>query len=305
MNGAPVNRWAVFKFPDGTSYAYWDTNSGTITTQFESLNDTSIGALANTLSQVWNDSTIGYALFNDEIPNTSTYNFSVGHSKGVWIWDAQKEAGIFIQHSIPKFPQGPATSPNGFSGIPSNAWDYGQHAACFTLSFEDLEHIVLEYIHVLPQIYESRNTFDALETLLEGGYNGDPVCQFFKMAGASLVGFSKTATWNNDLYEGCIAPEFMQGLTVESWLHGSSPLGASCTPYVVADITDLQYDSTYFSNYDDHSKWAIVESGDYVCFSDINRMGTQYSRNGAAFCFEDSGLWNSLSAAIHDTDSNC
>jgi Deoxyribonuclease II len=157
----------------------------------------------------------------------------------------------------------------------------------------------------MPQIYESRGTFDALVPLLNGEYDGDPVCETFQFVTDNIQGFAKTAAWNSDLYENCITPSYNQGLVVESWLHGDSPLGPTCSPYAVVDVVTLNFGATSFSNYDDHSKWAVGNHTNLVCFSDINRMESQFARNGAGFCFEDAGLWMSMLGVVISTDSNC
>lgn len=312
--GKPVDRWVAFKYPAGVSYAYWDSNTGSIVPQQDSLNDTTEGALALTMNQLWSDGGIGYALYNDEIPSTETYNFTVGHSKGVWMWDTRGSQGgesVFIQHSVPKFPTGPAGAPFGYQGLPPNAWDYGQHLGCLSMSFADLESIVASYNHVLPQIYESRGSFPSLDVLLNGGYNGDPVCQHFKLISTAVIVFTKTAAWNQDLYNACIAPTFDQGFAVESWLRGDSPLGPSCETNTVVDVQSVLMGGAAgdaYNSYDDHSKWAIStgsEEQGYVCMSDINRMESQFARNGGAVCFQDAGLWTALNSAIQSTDSDC
>lgn len=313
--GNSVSRWAIFKFPTGSNYAYWDSSVSNIAVQSDSLNSTAEGALAATMVQLWDDKSIGYAFYNDEIPNSSVaYNFSVGHSKGVWMWDAEMSTAVFLQHSVPKFPTGGPDSvvgSDGYQGLPPNAWDYGQHLVCFSLEFSALEVIVQSFQHVLPQIYESRGTFGALADLLAGDYNGDPVCETFQLGSAGpvgIVGFAKTAAWNSDLYEGCIAPYFSEGFVVESWLHGDSPLGPTCSPYQVSDVEMLNFGDgqVTFSNYQDHSKWAVSNTDSaVVCFCDINRMESQFARNGAGFCFQDNGLWNAMYEIVDSTDSEC
>jgi hypothetical protein len=58
-----------------------------------------------------------------------------------------------------------------------------------------------------------------------------------------------------------------------------------------------------FTEYNDHSKWAVGLSEGYVCASDINRMTTQFERGGSAFCFKDETLAAALRDAITGADS--
>ena len=50
----------------------------------------------------------------------------------------------------------------------------------------------------------------------------------------------------------------------------------------------------------DHAKWALTrDSGHpYVCIADINRMTSQRSRGGGAFCFQNANLAGQLSNSI-------
>jgi len=105
--GTDIPTWSIMKLPKGTDYYYYDTNNG-FSFSSHSLNDTMEGALSHTMAQLWSQTT-QYVLYNDEPPNQITYNFSVAHSKAIWMWD--EESAILITHSIPKFPRGPKETP--------------------------------------------------------------------------------------------------------------------------------------------------------------------------------------------------
>lgn len=88
-----------------------------------------------------------------------------------------------------------------------------------------------------------------------------------------------------DLYFDVVAPSLHTALNVETWQHGaSSNLGSWCgqgsaTDYAVYDINylNLPY-GINFSNYDDHSKFAVATwpvnqpSNPWVCIGDTNRQ---------------------------------
>jgi deoxyribonuclease-2 len=304
--GNPVPYWAMFKFPHGSSYLYYDAEAGPVSSPF-SLNasdPTFGGAMFHTMNQLWSEGGMQYAMYNDEPPNQSTYNFTVGHSKGVWFW--RETDATWLQHSFPKFPEGPEESPLGFPGIPHNIWENGQHAFCVSMNFTDLATIIAHWSLVIPQIYETN--YPAMEALLEGRSSTDPVCQPFKIYGPTpLLTFAKSTQWNNELYAACMGPLLGSDLLVESWLHSDAE-GPDCQPtykFNVGDVESLQYPGGVgFSNWNDHSKWAITGDGSgWVCFSDINRATSQYQRGGGATCLKDTNLQAMLQTAIQSTNS--
>jgi len=47
----------------------------------------------------------------------------------------------------------------------------------------------------------------------------------------------------------------------------------------------------------DHAKWALSESGAWICVGDINRMISQRKRGGCTIAFQDQALWAQLKKA--------
>ncbi len=334
--GQPTDYWAIFKLPQGSTYYYYDQKTGLVLSTY-SLNDTTQGALTHTMQQLWNIPS-NYILYNDEYIGQEEYNYTVGHSKGVWAWDrgsssqatgptddvinddipvevTAKETGIFIQHSLPNFPTGGPRTSTSYEGIPSNTWTYGQHLFCTSAN---INTVVEAWMYVLPQIYEYSINLTAttvsINNIIEGSYNSTATCIQIAAAQQQRL-FAKTAAWNADLYAACLAPALQQPLTVESWQHGTleGPVCQPAVPYNTVDVqtVDFGYASgttpTQFSIDDDHSKWAVTatNTGDTVCFSDINRVTTQYERNGGAICIVDAQLWKYMTLAVTSTDSDC
>jgi deoxyribonuclease-2 len=254
------------------------------------------------LKQLWSESTTDYIIFNDEPPNQSSYNFTVGHTKGIWAWNVGQNTGLILQHSTPKFPEGPSST-SKYGGLSSNAWMYGQHFACMSFSIDELETLATQAQLTVPDIYDMRisaSTPPALQALAQGASSTDPVCT--QTTVGPYTYFAKSTQWNNELYANCIAPLTKQSLFVESWIRGSAE-GPSCGQNPVLDVQALAYSpSLNFSETNDHSKWA-VSTESMVCPSDINRMTTQYARGGSAFCFEDATLAHALRTAIQSSDT--
>jgi hypothetical protein len=303
-NGNNVDIWALFKGPDGTRYNYWDSYNPLDISIYD-MNSTNNGALGSTVSQLWIEST-EYIIWNDSPPNSESYNFTVGHSKGIWAWNIETGDAIIIQHSIPEFPKGPAQSLN-YTGLGNNAWEYGQHATCFHTTVSELNRIASYAFRIVLNIYDLRTsskTPSNLAQLANGIISEDPVCNsdiFHTIAGESILFYTKSMQWNNELYANCLTSGLQTSLYVESWIHGDAE-GPACNQYSVYDIAQISYpNGPDFNEYNDHSKWAI--GGAWFCASDINRMTSQYLRGGSAYCFNPKSLILSLENAIKTTES--
>jgi deoxyribonuclease-2 len=310
-SGAAVDTWVAFKGPKGTDYDYWDTETA-LGASKHSMNDTTVGALGATLSQLWLTST-EYLLWNDSPPGAAGYNYTVGHSKGVWAWNLATGDAIIVQHSVPQFPQGPSAVEK-YVGLGSNAWMYGQHAACFHTTVSELARLAPLAELAVPGIYDSRvsgGTPAPLAALADGAFSTDAQCEsisFETVGGVNITYFAKSTQWNNELYSECLAPTLQTSLLVESWIRGSAEGPACGGALHVNDVQSLAYPGGMsFTEYDDHSKWAISAGAgagpDIFCASDINRMTTQFARGGGAYCWEDASLVGALAGSISGADS--
>ena len=293
--GLNVQSWTIMKLPQGTDYYYYDTNNGYTFSQ-NSLNDTSVGALSNTMSQLWAPN-MNYIIYNDEPPNQVTYNFSVAHSKAVWMWDDSN--AIVITHSIPKFPQGPGLN-SGYNGLMENAWDYGQAASCFPVSLIALPNALSLVYEEGASIYDKScdNCFENIKITNSGS------CSTNVIDGQHIM-FMKPARYEVDIWASCISPYFVSNVSVESWIHGTMD-EAYCPPtyeYETLDIQSLQFpQGQTFTEYDDHSKWGILDNP-LVCFGDLNRVTSQMTRAGTVYCWKDITLWEQLNGLIVSTNS--
>lgn len=307
-NGKAVDSWFMLKGPKGTESLYYDATTNGFVKPVHDLNSTTTGALATTLQQLWSEQTTDYLIFNDEPAGSTFVNFTVGHTKGIWAWNVAQDAAIILQHSVPLFPLGPKQTTK-YKGLGGNAWMYGQHFACFTLSISDLAIIAEQTVLTVPDMYDTRISSTAptsLQLLAKGAFSQVPLCtntSIQTLGGLELSYYAKSTQWNNELYAECIAPNEQTSLLVESWIRGSAE-GPSCETQQVLDVQNVSYPyGLMFSEYNDHSKWAVSTTSDTVCASDINRMTTQYKRGGSAFCFEDATLSDVLRTSITKTDS--
>jgi deoxyribonuclease-2 len=301
-----VDWWVAVKEPSGTGYYYGDSNGGdSFQRSPNSMNDTTVGALASTLRQIWNSPISAYILWNDEPPANTGYNFSYGHTKAALAIDTGVATGFWLTHSIPLFPAGPALT-STYAGLGSNAWTYAQSAACFSLGATDIDALAKTLQLNRPQIYDTggplESTSVAFQALATGEWRGDAICE--RTAIGPLTLFAKTSAWNADLWSACVAPALESDLWVESWLRGSEEGPACSGQWKTLDVESLAWDwsetssnlrgykpihlSPNWSEQSDHSKWAVAPNATLptLCIGDINRMTTQYARAGGAVCWQ-------------------
>jgi deoxyribonuclease-2 len=305
-SGANVDWWVAIKAPKGTDYFYGDSTVA-FGPSTHSMNDTKDGALAHTTRQLWTAPT--YVMWNDEPPAQPTYNFSYGHTKGYLALDPATNTGILVSHSIPNFAAGPALVPD-YAALGSNAYTYAQNVFCMSVSADTLNDVAYRLLLTHPHVYDSAvatGTGGNVTALAAGVFANPVTCANleFSVGGAgstTVMVFAKTPAWNADLWAGCVAPALRTDLWVESWIRGSAE-GANCTgDYVVLDVQTVAFSDGSWTEYNDHSKWAVSPTGDAICFGDINRMTTQFSRGGAAYCMRDATLAGVFQAASAETN---
>ncbi len=299
--GEPAPFWAAFKYPQGFRYAYYTPTTQSLNASQFDLQDTDRGLVANTLQQLWESPSVSYVIYNDEspIPN-STYSSTYGHTKGIFATDGA--TGFWLTHSTPKFPVGPSSA-SKYEGITSNAFDYGQHFLCVSLSADQVNSIAYQFQMNRPFITDSRvssATPPELAALAHGEYSTTPNCDQLTIRAAThdWIVFAKTTQWNGELYDACIAPTLNESLRVESWMRGDE-CGPSCGKYSVVDVKNVNFMGTAWEEHADHSKWAVGSR--HVCFGDINRMKSQAARGGGAVCVDDVHLWGVMNRAVVST----
>lgn len=298
-NGEDVPTWSILKLPRGTNYYYYDVNNE-LSLSSHSLNATSLidgGALAHTLQNLWSNPNINYIMYNDEPPYQLEYNMTVGHSKGVWMWDTDN--AVLLTHSIPKFPVGPKMATE-YIGLLENAWDYGQSMMCAEFSLSALKTALSALSEEIPLIYEEQGSLLSIPNKITSSQN--VVCNVQQLDNNYIM-FVKESTDNVDIWSDCIAEYFETEMQVESWVHGELE-GSYCPPDVrfkTVDIKSVNFgDGNEFVEYDDHSKWGLGVSP-LVCFGDMNRVVTQKKRGGSTYCWKDTTLWSNMNAIINST----
>lgn len=325
QNNNDVDWFAVYKMPiesadnsvpgiqQGVAWYYVDSNKkGTLMPSPKTLDDKE-QALAYTLNQFYSkkaDPTIFHLMYNDEPYNGTSSTLSdmlftnratvqFGHTKGTMFFDGT--TGVWLIHSVPKFP------PPDHYAYPTSGHDYGQTMWCLSFPYSELGKIATQLYYNKPDIYSSQlptkmaADYPTLGKVVAGKYQqGEPYTSVLTLttsAGTNFLSFAKSNQFNDDLYDGIVAPTLKADLIAETWRRGSEvPLNCGLS-YHTNDALQIQVGTTTVFKYTkDHSKMARSTDATkpWVCIGDINRMTSQYVRGGGTTCLSSSFLWQAF-----------
>jgi len=319
-DGNAVDWWMVYKMPQGYQYAYRDSTSRSESilsvTADKTLDCTTCGALGKTLHQIYaNKGSLAYMLYNDEYPDSypTPSNGTLmhgGHSKGVLA--SNQNTGFWLIHSVPKFPDLTAAS---FTWTASH--EFGQSFLCLSVQASDIENIAknLQYSYVHTYTWNIPSSLKAqfpnMQDTADGkGIDGTGVISF-SIRGTTFKSYSKSPSWNNDLYEFLVQPDLniAKGMYWETWRR--SPFEDKFCKGSKFKYSSMNVESMKLDGFDefkytmDHAKWGISaeSTSPWVCIGDINRMQSQFARGGQTTCFQNVHLWTGFHEAMNLVDS--
>ncbi|XP_067942334.1 plancitoxin-1-like [Watersipora subatra] len=329
-NNQPVEWFVVYKLPchyhSGSDskctpfppHLYVDSSDTRMELSKLTLND-SKQSLDYTLQQAYskhNATDVGYIMYNDEKPIEAGGGIteSHGHTKGVTIFD--KDSGIWLLHSVPKYP--PPT--NGTYNFASNGMLYGQTFLCVQLSGpKDVSNVGQQLLYNEPWIYDS-NLPPALKALYPvmvdviAQVRMKQVSNIVKLgdlASMQFISFAKNRHFKADLYGELVAPTLKCNLGAETWQHSPGKnIPSYCNQtYTVQNVQSIASESFgfRFKTYFDHSKFAICKgdsdlSASYLCIGDINRQTHQMVRGGGTVCFADQRVHDQFWSLIDEVE---
>jgi len=321
--GKPVDWWFIYKVPllradansdsaSGYEYVYYDSaadasDDPNIKKVVKSPNrlDQGKGALNLTLNSVFTKpgASTGWILYNDEKPPQATGpdDGNLGHTKGVIAFDVTSKTAFWLLHSWPKYAAPQATA------MPTPM--YGQTYLCISIDLATAARIATQMAtHQEPQVFLPRvATLDASSPLvaltkpLQAKPAPDANSQDFKSRGGlAFKVLAKNREWGQDFWNGWVGPQLGADMDVETWIRGPIP------PVVDTDGIHKTFDIKFINlgplgahwawpETQDHAKWGITTTDDWICVGDINRMISQRQRGGGTIAFQNRTLWTALS----------
>ncbi|KAM8805784.1 deoxyribonuclease-2-beta [Eudromia elegans] len=314
-DGKPVDWFVLYKLPKfteeesaglGLQYMYMDSLTHAWQLSKYLINMTQ-GVLGQTLKQLYEtyeskNSSVAYAIYNDEVPHSKTFNWKKGHTKGFLLVD--KSQGFWGIHSVPLFPP---FLEDGY-GYPASGKTYGQTAICVTFKYEQFTDIDQQLLSYDPSIY---NCFipDIFQAHLP---NLHKLCARSKLPsgpqrhlsklqsahGETFLHFAKSHLFVDDIYVAWVAQELKTHLLVESWQHSGHRLPSNCSlQYHVYNIHTIETPlNSTFGSINDHSKWCVSKSTEdqWTCIGDLNRAAEQAWRSGGFICTQNQHIYKAF-----------
>ncbi|KAK2835453.1 hypothetical protein Q5P01_015937 [Channa striata] len=297
-NGKEVDWYILYKLPNlnngGLLYLYMDDSTNGWQLSEQQINSKS-ATLANTLKPLLDfykkkNEGFGYMLYSDQPPDPYVAPASFGHSKGVVMLN--RETGVWLSHSTPKFPR---YRSQDFWPTSGNA--NAQTFMCVTYSYNAFKEIGLQLMYIHAYSYDSelpKTFYNELQCVAQRSCypKKEPwfrVVTLTSLKGTNFHSFVKYKRFGDDLYSGLIVNSVKQTLYVKSWGKMRHPLPSNCSiPHHVLNITAVRpFNMQPFSNTVDHSKWCVTADGGWTCIADMNREKSQMGRGGGAICTND------------------
>jgi deoxyribonuclease-2 len=325
----------------GNTYLYLDSNGNSSKGTIQDSNH----ALALTVYQIGlygtnvDTNSVGYVLWNDQTYDQvggETINHEqdpsgvyYAHSKATIGFDSS--TGFWLAHSAPGFPYSHSITPSSWA-FPEAQTVYAQHFFCLSIQTSSIPQISQFLMNYYAYIYDynvpaSIPGLSAFSTLVAGKYTtSHSSIQFSSSGGLSITAFGKHGATNSDMYEDYIAPGLNSGLWVESWCCGTygdccqlsycqgTPIsdpsgpqqGQNTYAFNSIDLEKFSFASNlYYTTANNHAKFALSQTGGYVCPSDNNRADSQRERGGGALCFQNPSLYNFLYSHVTGFNTTC
>ncbi|KAG9397515.1 Deoxyribonuclease II [Carpediemonas membranifera] len=325
-DGERVDWWTGIKMPkisgsmeesfqDGERYMYIDGDTFDWELSAYLLTDTSGGAIQKTLDAIVYHHETGYVMYNDQPPETSSAYSNYAHAKGVVAWDEASQTGVWLVHSVPRFPH---KRENESYSFPDPQLTYGQSFLCMNLNWDALSTVGSALRHNKVKVYASflqASNPDNFAALIDKDYQEDTQVRVDKIktrGGKAMDVFSKSDDWDGDLYEAGVAPHYDTDLIAETWMRpyrGSFCKGVNATEGYTVENAEYVY-PPFVEEYHytkDHSKLALTSAPGQlrVCVGDINRNESQRRRGGGTVCFRDATVWNAFYSVYGSNRPRC
>ena len=158
QSGTPVEWWVALKVPPKigkSGFGYYDSTMKSGRFVYHDVKiDIGTTALTRTIEHL-NGQALEQVAWNDEKPTGETSSSSA-HAKGFMAFSTASAKGVFLSHSIPKYPAYVSSKINQTIGASQNV--YGQSLLCMSLTLRELDYIASNLLITWPFVYESSVT---------------------------------------------------------------------------------------------------------------------------------------------------
>uniref|UniRef100_A0A671VDF0 Deoxyribonuclease-2-alpha n=2 Tax=Sparus aurata TaxID=8175 RepID=A0A671VDF0_SPAAU len=285
--GVDVDWFILYKLPDSFDYYYIDPATKKAELSKNPINHQN-SVLAQTLAPYFNlkpgTEDVGYIAYNDQPPTCNALN-KYGHSKGFVMIDKDKNYGIWLLHSTPRFPY--KKESNSF--YPDSGETNGQTFICVTFPYatfqaigEHLQDInIHSFDHYLPP-WVHHKLRKAADMFREPEVPKTTFRNLKSKSGNDFRSFVQDQNEAGDLY--VTIGKNIGTVDAQTWCsktsHDTEVENVKC----ISIVPGRSWGPTK-----DHSKWCVSRENDWTCFADLNR---DQERRGGALCINNKGVKN-------------
>lgn len=317
--GEAVDWYAIFFMPDSVSpdkkinYGYFDPNLPDLQFYEYSEDNFPPTMITKYVTEAGSNINFNYFFWNDDKSrkggNKSSASESKAHAKGSLVYD--EDDGVFLLHSLPKYPTRDINN-NVLNELPSNAGSNGQTFLCISVERKIAEQIakLLNCINVsVNKSIDSDKVSKSPNQWVNGLIKNrmDKSCSISHTVKIKSKG-NEEFTFFGKNYKKIVIPydtelreAYQDNVFVRTW---SRPALAPALfdKYFLANVYEIKIGQYKYGVNTEHAKWAVTETQEIVCFSDLNHTFSQDNRGGHIVCFKNKILHNIMKAAIIDSD---
>ena len=315
-NGEEVDWYAIFFMPSSISsdgkinYGYFDPYTNNL--KFYEYNEENFPPTQITRYAIEAGEDFNYFFWNDDKTlkdgDSSSASSSKAHAKGSLVYD--EDNGAFLLHSLPRFPTRDLNN-EILTELPSNGGSYGQTFLCITIDKKNAEQIVklLNCINVsinksvdYDRVNKNSNSWinALINNKMDTSCSIQHTVKIKSQEGEIFTFYGKNYKNKIIPYDTTLRQEYDDDFYVRTWSRPSlaHSFYKSENDYFLINVLDIQIGQYKYPVTKEHSKWAITNNQNIVCFSDLNHTESQKDRGGHIVCFENKILHSIMMNAI-------
>ena len=315
-NGEEVDWYVIFFMPASASsdgkihYAYFDPYIDDL--EFYEYSEENFPPTQITRYAIEGGKNFNYFFWNDDKTlkggDSSNAASTKAHAKGSLVYD--EDNGAFLLHSLPRFPTRDLDN-EILTELPSNGGSYGQTFLCITVDKKNAEQIakLLSCINVsinksvdYDRVNKNPNTWinALINNKMDTSCSIQHTVKIKSQEGEIFTFFGKNFKNKIIPYDTTLRQEYNDDFYVRTW---SRPALAPSfyddeDDYFLVNVINIKIGEYGYSVTKEHSKWAITNDKNIVCFSDLNHTESQKERGGHIVCFDNEILHSIMIEAI-------
>ena len=316
-SGKEVDWYSIFLMPSSISsdraihYGYFDPTLSLL--QYYKYEENTFPPTRITRYVTESSSNFNYFFWNDDkTTKDGPYNSapsSKAHAKGSLVYDST--SGAFLLHSLPRFPTRNSNN-DVLLELPSNGGFYGQTFLCISVNKATAETIVKmldcinvsvnkavssDRVNLIPNVW----VHNLINNKIDSSCAMEHITKIRSKSGVKFTFFGKNHKKKITPYDTTLREAYEDHFYVRTWPRPALA-HASYDTYNLVNVLSVKYGDYLYNINKEHSKWAIAQNKNVVCFGDINHTETQKNRGGHIVCFCNTELHDIMKKSIVYTD---